>query len=180
MKPSTENYLVISAIAKQQSPAFDSLTETCTQAGCNIDNIRMTLMGEEVCMILLLSGSWGSIAKLEAALPVLEAKFPIQLLVKRTTSLESTQKSMPYAVQVTGLDKPGILYEMVSFLSQNNVSIIDIQTETHYVSRCLSKICTLHFSIMIPESEHISQLRDKFLIYCEDRNLDAILDPLKY
>lgn len=180
MKPSIENYLVISAIAKQQSIAFDALTEMCTQSGCNIDNIRMTSMGEETGMILLLSGSWGSIAKLEAALPTLEAKLPIQLMIKRTTQLETNLKSMPYAVQVSGLDKPGILYELISFFSQNNITIIDIQSETHYVPRCLSKICTLHFSIMIPESEHIAQLRDKFLIYCEDRNLDAILDPLKH
>lgn len=180
MKPIIDNYLVISAIAKQQSIAFDSLTETCTQAGCNIDNIRMTLMGEEICVILLLSGTWGSIAKLEAALPLLETKLPIQLMIKRTTSLEISQKSIPYAIQISGLDKPGILHELISFLSQHNISIIDIQTETHYVARCLSKICTLNFSIMIPESEHISQLRDKFLMYCEDRNLDAILDPLKY
>jgi glycine cleavage system transcriptional repressor len=37
-----------------------------------------------------------------------------------------------------------------------------------------------HVTIGVPASMHIAALRDDFLAFCDDLNLDAIMDPMKF
>ena len=38
----------------------------------------------------------------------------------------------------------------------------------------------LSMMINIPAKAHLASLRENFLMFCDDRNLDAILEPYKH
>ncbi len=61
---STPNYLVVTAIGQDHPGIVRSFTKTITEHDCNIEDSRMSILGGEFAMILLLSGHWNAIAKL--------------------------------------------------------------------------------------------------------------------
>ena len=53
---SKNNYLVISALGKDHPGIVNTLTKTILNHGCNIVDSRMTVLGGEFAIIMLISG----------------------------------------------------------------------------------------------------------------------------
>src|SRR5699024_4894957 len=100
-------------------------------SGCNIEDSRMALLGAEFAMLLLVSGSWSAVAKLEAMLPALEQRLALTMLSKRTQSRSSNNKFMPYAAEVISLDQPSIVHELAYFFSNRNIPIEEMSTRRY-------------------------------------------------
>ena len=61
--------LVISALGEDRPGIVDELSELILDAGCNIEDSRATVLGGEFAVMLLVSGRWNAVAKLETGLP---------------------------------------------------------------------------------------------------------------
>ena len=83
-----ENYLLVSAIAPQSTALLTVLGKRVVDAGCNLLEARVSMLGQEVCALLLSNGSWDAIAKFESALARLAREEQISLTSRRTTSRE--------------------------------------------------------------------------------------------
>ena len=59
------NQLVIAAIGEDRPGLVDSLAGWILDSGCNIADSRMTVLGGEFAVLLLIEGQWNSLAKLE-------------------------------------------------------------------------------------------------------------------
>jgi glycine cleavage system transcriptional repressor len=53
----------------------------------------MTTLGSEFAIMLLVEGTWGSIAKIETSMPSIEKKLGLVTNVRRTTPRESGQEN---------------------------------------------------------------------------------------
>jgi glycine cleavage system transcriptional repressor len=171
--------LVLSALGTDRPGMLSGLTNCCFQCGCNILNAQMRILEEEFCMTLLLSGSWSVIAKMEAMLPGLEQKLGITTMVRRTAQKEISTNVLSYTVQIIALDRPGILQELSDFFSSQQVNIQELQSDSTPTLRSSAPMLSVSMLIDIPETMHLAGLRERFMIYCEDRNLDAVLEPQK-
>ncbi|WP_304439955.1 ACT domain-containing protein, partial [Oleiphilus sp. HI0061] len=63
------NFLVISSIGTDKPGIVNELAKACSTNQCNIIDSRMTVLGGEFAVIMMVSGAWDAIAKLEASLP---------------------------------------------------------------------------------------------------------------
>ena len=54
-----ENHLLVSAIAPNSVPLLTVLGKRVLDAGCNLLEARVALLGQEVSVQLLASGAWG-------------------------------------------------------------------------------------------------------------------------
>ena len=136
-------------------------------------------MGDELVIQLLLSGSWDAIAQIEDNLKRQEQKLGLQIQTRRTGRLVNNLKQMPYAIDVVGLDRPGIVHKIVTFIVDNKISIQDIQTHTYQAGSSTTTMFSLHMNINIPSDLSISSVRGDFMDYCDQINLDAIMEPVK-
>jgi glycine cleavage system transcriptional repressor len=137
----------------------------------------MTSAGQEFAMIMHISGSWSTIAKLEAALPNLGKKHNLSIESRRTQPKTQSHPILPYAIQIIGLDKPGILGEIAHFFSSESIMIHTLTMDTQILPSSHSQIVSINLTIQIPAKTHLATLRERFLEYCEDRNLDALMEP---
>lgn len=172
------NYLIITALGPYKPDILQEFSRACAQCGCNILNAKTSLLGKELVLNLMVSGNWGAIAKIEAALPSLEKKLGVSLIGKRTTENISSEKSMGYSIQISAIDKPGILNGISDFLFRLSVPIEEINAHT-YSSTTGTRMLALNLKINVSEHFHLATFREQFMSYCDDNNLDAFLEPNK-
>ena len=63
-----KQYLAISAIGNDRTGMVHDLTRVVTDCGGSISESRMTALGSEFAMLLLVSGNWAALARLETDL----------------------------------------------------------------------------------------------------------------
>ncbi|GMU43363.1 MAG: transcriptional regulator [Xanthomonadales bacterium] len=174
-----ENHLLVSAIAPNSVSLLTVLAKRVVDAGCNLLEARVALLGQEISVQLLCSGAWDAIAKCENALGKLQRDEQMTLTMRRTSSRELTGSSLPYTVEVIAADRPGILYQLAEFFSRRGITVEALSSSRYRAAQTGAEMFSSQISIGIPASAHISSLREDFLEFCDTLNLDAILEPLK-
>lgn len=179
MKPDAEHYLVISALGADKTGIVDELARVASDCRCNIADSRMIVMGQKFAIIMMVSGTWDAIAKLEVQLPALGRRLHLEIISKRTESRAPQKQAIPYNVHVIALDNPGIVHEIANFFASQGINIEAMETNTYAAPHTGSQMFALSMTVNIPASVHIASLRESFMIFCDDRNLDAIIEPFK-
>ncbi|MCB1627284.1 MAG: transcriptional regulator [Gammaproteobacteria bacterium] len=174
-----ENFLLVSAIGPQSTPLLTVLGKRVVDAGCNLIEARVSMLGMEVCVLLLAGGAWDAIAKFENALTRLAREEQISLSSRRTTARELTGNTLPYAVEVIAADKSGILYQLGDFFARRGITVENLSSSRYRATQTGAEMFSAQITIGVPVSTHISSLRDDFLEFCDTLNLDAILEPIK-
>lgn len=174
---STQNYLVISALGKDRPGIVDELSKAILNIGCNIADSRMTVLGGEFAILLMVEGNWNTLGKLEEAIPALEQQLDLTVIVKRTEARDNSGRALPYVVDVVALDHPGIVHQLARFFSQRKINIEDMATTSYAAPHTGTVMFSVHMTVGIPPDLHIASLRDDFMEFCDTINLDAIIEP---
>ena len=177
---SNENYLVVIAIAPQKKSPLLQLTRRVGDSGCHLLESRLSTLGDDVAINLLLMGSWDAIAKFETAAPRIEREEGIRLILQRTAAKETQTTMLPYLVEVVAADKPGILHLLAEFFIDHGISIESLTSNRYRAMQTGAEMFSAQITIGIPAKTHIASLRDAFLEFCDAQNLDAIMDPMKF
>lgn len=171
--------IVLSAIGTDRPGVVNDLSKVILDCGGNIEESRMTALGTEFAMLLLVSGNWHTLGKLEASLDKLGKSRNLSVSIRKTGVRERDEESMPYAVDVVCLDQPGIVFHLANFFAARNIEIADLATRRYAAPHTGSPMFAVQMTVNVPASMHISQLRDEFMELCDRVNLDAILEPVK-
>jgi len=173
------NYLVITALGGNSPHLVKSLSRAVKDCGCNIVDSRMTVLGNEFTTILMLSGTWDAIAKMEDMLPRLEKQLQLVIASKRTKTVSAPGDLMPYAIDVVSFDHIGIVNDIADFITNNNIVIQDMYSNCYKAANTGTQMFSLHMTINIPTDVSIATLRSDFFDFCDRLNLDAIMEPVK-
>ena len=174
-----DTYLVLTALGKDRSGIVDQLSSTILDYGCNIVDSRMTVLGGEFAIILMLAGKWNELAKLEDSLPDLRKRLDLVINAKRTEPNKSRENQMPYSVEVISVDHPGIVHDIAGFFSTREINIHELNTSRYAAAHTGTPMFAITMMIDIPASTRIATLREEFLDFCDDLNMDAVLEPIK-
>ena len=177
--PPKISHLVISALGKDRPGIVNQLSKAIYELQCNISDSRMTVLGGEFAILLMIDGPWNQLAKLEDQVPELQEKLDLTITTKRTEARAAEANLLPYGVDVVSLDHPGIVYSLASFFSDKNINIEDMTTSSYAAAHTGTPMFSVRMSIGIPANIHIAGLRDEFMDFCDSMNIDAVLEPIK-
>lgn len=172
------SYLVITALGPNHPNVVNQLTQSLTNCGGHILDTRMTTLGSEFGIMLLVEGTWGAIAKIETNLPVLEKKLGLIATMRRTTPKQARKKTITYLVHAVTIDREGILNDLAQFFTMQDIGIADITAQT-YLANNGARMSDMSMSVNISANTHLPTLREKFNIYCDALNLDAGMEPVR-
>jgi len=173
------NYLVITASGEDKVGLVDRLSSQIAESGCNIEESRMAVLGEQFAIILLLSGPWNALSKLEGQMELLGDQLGLTIIHKRTRQRGQTQPAVPYRVEVVAMDHPAIVRNLAAFFSRNGINIEELQTDTYPAPHTGTSMFSVIITVGIRADVHIPALRENFLDYCDDLNLDASFEPAR-
>lgn len=171
--------IVLSAVGTDRAGIVDDITGVILDCGGNIDESRMTTLGAEFAVLMLISGNWHTLSKLEKALDKLSAGGALTISIRKTDERRSADDCMPYAIDVVSLDQPGIVFNLAHFFASRDIEIADVATKRYPAAHTGAPMFSLQMSVNIPGSVPIAQVRDEFLEVCDQLNLDSIMEPVK-
>jgi len=174
-----EQLIVISAIGGDRTGVVHDLTQIILDCGGSIKDSRMTALGEEFAMLLLVSGNWHSVSRMEQDLTRFARDKGLVVQLKRTQSRQSSKELLPYAIEVVCLDQLGIVHNLAGFFAGRSVEIVEVTTRSYPAAHTGTTMFSVQMFINIPSEIHIAVLREEFMEFCDQLNLDAIMEPVK-
>jgi glycine cleavage system transcriptional repressor len=130
-----KRYFALSAIGKDRPGIVADVAGLIYECGGNLEDSRMTLLGEQFALLILTSGTGEEFQlRLSTGCKRLEWEKHLSIFL---TPLEEAQ-GMPrdeeimdlYELSTTGMDRMGIVYHVSRLLADQGINIIDMQTKT--------------------------------------------------
>lgn len=172
-------YLAITVLGARENHIPSSITEIVTDLDCFVSQAQCQSLGIESAFSLLITGNWNNIARLETALSNLAVNKSLLMSIKRTQRFASEHQLLPYSIQVIAIDQIGTVYNICNFFSSRNITIENLTSETYLSNTTSTPMLTVNLSVSLPSYTNIAELREQFLIFCDDLNIDGILEPDK-
>lgn len=175
------NQLVISAIGSDRPGIVNELSQLIVQNNGNIDDSRMTVLGGEFAIILLISASADELNSIEQLINQRASSLELNIISKRTSDQTLhekalSEKKMPYIVEVLAMDNPGIVYKLADFFSSREINIQSLQTDRYPAPHTGTQMFAIEMVIAVPQAIIINDLREDFMDLCDDMNLDASIE----
>ena len=145
----------------------------------SISESRMTALGSEFAMLLLVSGNWHALARLETELKKLAETAGLTVHLKRTDERPARNEMLPYSVDVVCLDQTGIVAKLSGFFSSRGIDIVELTTRSYEAAHTGAAMFALQILVSVPSRLQLAVLREEFMDLCDQLNLDAILEPEK-
>ncbi len=174
-----KQHLAISAIGSDRTGMVHDLTRIVADCGGSISESRMTGLGSEFAMLLLVSGNWHALARLETELKKLADSGNLSLQLRRTEQRSTRSDLLPYSVDVVCLDQTGIVSKLSGFFATRGIDIAELSTRSYAAAHTGAPMFAVQMIVNVPSRIHLSTLREEFLEICDQLNLDAILEPVK-
>ena len=171
--------IAISALGSDRTGLVYDVTRVVAECGGNVLESRMSALGNEFAMLLLVAGNWHTLAKLETELVKLAETSGLTVTTRRTEPRPPRLDMVSYTVDVVCLDQPGVLHSLSGFFSSRGIDIGDISTRTYNAAHTGAPMFSVYMVVHVPTRVHIAALREEFMDLCDHLNLDAILEPLK-
>lgn len=168
--------LVITALGTDKPGIVKNLSKNILEDGGNITESHMMVLGGEFAMMLLITGDDTVLNKIKASLDTTGDSLGLTLIAKETQLKAEAQQRLPYQVSVVSMDHPGIVHDISDFLSTRDLNIEEIETTTYPAAHTGTPMFSLDMTISIPASSSIHALRDEFITFCDDLNLDATME----
>jgi glycine cleavage system transcriptional repressor len=139
----------------------------------------MAVLEGKFALIMLVSGSWHALSKLEGLMTSLGEQLGLTIIHKRTGKRERVEPAIPYTVEVVAMDQPGIVRSLAAFFSRNGINIEELQTNTYPAPHTGTPLSSVVMTVGLHGKVHIPTLRSDFLDYCDELNLDATFEPVR-
>lgn len=171
--------IVLSAIGRDRTGVVQDISKVILGCGGNIEESRMTTLGSEFAVLMLVSGNWHTLSRLEKGLDKLSGGGDLSFSIRKTGERAVREDCMPYAVDVVSLDQQGIVFGLANFFASRDIEIADVATRQYSAAHTGAPMFAVQMAVNVPATVHISQLREEFLEMSDRMNLDAILEPVK-
>jgi glycine cleavage system transcriptional repressor len=172
-------HLAISAIGGDRTGMVHDLTKVITDCGGSIAESRMAALGSEFAMLMLVTGNWHNLARIESELGRLAANGTLSIHLRRTDARTTRRDLVPYSIDIVSLDQTGIVAGLSGFFATRGIDIGEVATRCYAAAHTGAPMFAVQMGINVPARLPVSQLREEFMDYCDSLNLDAILEPVK-
>jgi glycine cleavage system transcriptional repressor len=171
-----EKLLAITAIGPDRAGVIRDLSQAVSGSGGSIRESRMIALGSEFAILMLVAGNWHTVTKIRDRLTLLQRDTSFTVTV-RETEPRTQEPSAPYNVDVVALDQEGIVLRLSSFFANRNLEIAEMNTRRYNAPHTGAVMFSVQMTINLPGSVHVATLREEFLDFCDEHNLDAIMEP---
>ncbi|HEY7754376.1 MAG TPA: ACT domain-containing protein [Steroidobacteraceae bacterium] len=174
-----KQFIAISAIGGDRIGLVHDLSRVVADCGGSISESRMTALGNEFAMLLLVAGNWHSIARIETELAKLAESSAMTIQVRRTAERPAREDMAPYSVDVVCIDQAGIVSGLSGFFAARGIDIGELSTRGYAAAHTGAQMFSVYMVVNVPARIHVGALREEFMDFCDEMNLDAILEPVK-
>jgi glycine cleavage system transcriptional repressor len=174
-----EKLLAVTAIGADRTGLVHDLSQAVSSAGGSILQSRMTTLGQEFAILLLVSANWHAIKKVRENLDALKESRELTITFRETSEREPRPPAAPYNVDIVSIDQEGIVAGLAGFFAARDIEIADLSTRQYNAAHTGATMFSVQMAINVPASIQLAALREEFHMFCDEQNLDAIIEPIQ-
>ncbi|MBV8043930.1 glycine cleavage system transcriptional repressor [Pluralibacter sp.] len=180
MTASLHHYLVITALGADRPGIVNTITRHVSSCGCNIEDSRLAMLGDEFTFIMLLSGSWNAITLIESTLPLKGAELDLLIVMKRTTARPRPALPSTVWVQVEVPDSPHIIERFTGLFDAHEMNIAELVSRTQANEQDASAQLFIQITAHSPASQNASNIEQAFKALCTELNAQGSINVVNY
>jgi len=171
--------LIITIIGSQQTNYLSRLLSKLSECSCHVVELRSQRIKDSVVAYLLVEGHWNQIAKFEALIDQLQKKLDLKIETQRPDKIEHTTPFISYSIETISTEHDDTIQCISTFLIEHGIIIEEITASCFLGAYLTNAVFTTRFIILVPIELRIFSLREDFFDFCDQMNIDAILEPIK-
>ncbi|ACR68407.1 glycine cleavage system transcriptional repressor [Edwardsiella ictaluri] len=180
MPQPNQHYLVITALGADRSGIVNNITRHVSSCGCNIEDSRLAMLGEEFTFIMLLSGSWNAITLIESTLPLKGVEMDLLIVMKRTTWHERPTMPATVWVQVEVKDSPHIIERFTDLFDSQRMNIAELVSRTQTREGSDEQQLYIQITAHSPASQDPTLIERAFNQLCLELNAQGSINVVNY
>jgi glycine cleavage system transcriptional repressor len=169
-------YVVLTAVGPDRPGLVNEMSSLVREAGANLEDSRMAVLGGEFAIILLISGGADAIERVKQIGAQLETRSKLHCILKETTRVTAPTDYLPYAIKVSGADRPGIVQSIAAILASRGINVASLESRVTYAAESGTPLFVLEAKLHVPSKIVLSELRSQLAATCEEENLDFALE----
>lgn len=177
--PETRKYLSLVALAPDHDRLASDLISAVDRRGCEVVECRLSPLGRHTAAVLLISGNWSALGKLESALPGLAEQMGLQIHSVHSDIAPLSSDHRPYVAELVAPQQTTLLSELINFFGTQDVRVTEINAQAYDSAHTGATLCNVHMALQVPLNHHPQSLRESFMDLCDDLHADGMLDPVK-
>jgi glycine cleavage system transcriptional repressor len=171
----SKSYLVLTAVGADRPGLVNEISSVVLAAGANLEDSRMAILGGEFALLMLVSGEPKAIEAVELRSADLEARLGLRLLTKPTSSPQPARDFLPYKINVTGVDRPGIVQRVASVLETRGVNVASLESRLSYAAESGTPMFILEAALQIPSAVALTELQRELQGACDEESWEFTL-----
>jgi glycine cleavage system transcriptional repressor len=168
-------YLVICALGADRPGLVAEVTQFAKERGANIEDSRMSILGGEFGMLVLVSGSEAALARIAADRRSLETQGDLQVLLRPTKSPAEHRQAavLPCLVIAEALDHQGIVHAVAAALHAQGINIVSLETLAYNAPVTGSPLFRLEARVDVPAGVTVARVREAMERVARAENIDV-------
>lgn len=171
--------LAFSVLGNGKSDILAEILPAISGCVCNIVEIRFSQLDFANAAYLLIEGNWNEVARLETILENINKRPNLFINSLRVEETFEENDYVPYSLETICSDRTNLVQCITTFLMEHNIIINEISGSRYQTSYIDTPVFSTKFIIFIPPGLRLLSLREEFLDFCDQLNIDAILEPIK-
>ncbi|BDH44959.1 glycine cleavage system transcriptional repressor [Salmonella enterica subsp. enterica serovar Choleraesuis] len=180
MTASSQHYLVITALGADRPGIVNTITRHVSSCGCNIEDSRLAMLGEEFTFIMLLSGSWNAITLIESTLPLKGAELDLLIVMKRTQAQARPPMPATVWVQVEVPDSPHLIERFTDLFDSHQMNIAELISRTQSDESGVTPQLYIQISAHSPFAQDATNIESAFRALCTELDAQGTISVVNY
>ncbi|KAJ9432246.1 MULTISPECIES: glycine cleavage system transcriptional repressor [Enterobacterales] len=168
MSQSQPHHLVITALGVDRPGIVNTITRHVSSCGCNIEDSRLAMLGDEFTFIMLLSGSWNAITLIESTLPMKGAELELLIVMKRTNARVTPPMPATVWVQVEVPDSPHIIERFTDLFDKHQMNIAELVSRIQPAQDDVAPTLYIQMTAHSPANQFSAPIEQAFNQLCEE------------
>lgn len=180
MTATLQHYLVITALGADRPGIVNTITRHVSSCGCNIEDSRLAMLGDEFTFIMLLSGTWNAITLIESTLPLKGAELDLLIVMKRTSARPRPAMPSTVWVQVEVPDSAHIIERFTALIDSWEMNIAELVSRTQPGDENTLPQLFIQITAHSPATKNASNIEQAFKALCTELNAQGSINVINH
>ena len=140
------NSLIISAVGSDRPGIISELSGIITTHGGNVEESRMSRLGSDFAIIMLVSVSTDWEESLEVALQSINHL----TISTKLTQIQEIGDNKKYKIDLNGADNEGIVKVLSKYLAEKSINVLEMETHISHAPISGTPLFNLNASVSVP------------------------------
>lgn len=173
-----EDQLIIVGAFFEDLELWQSVLDDCALQGVAMVQQYLSHNGSWVCFQLQIGGDWHQLAKIESGLKARKKALTTETLDwKRDVFRLDDIIRMPYSFEANSVINIALFDLLIHFIrAEKQIEIKEVWTDRYLQGKTAVPMQRLRILVYIPMDVNLPELRENFMLFCEQYNLDGLFE----